>query len=151
MRIEKWLKILGTSLLLAGCGDNSSSTTSITNETQNEAIPSTTSLTIQEELTLPSSYTYPAINNKGLAVTGQMDNYNIKIYSSNQEVANAQSIHKGVVVKLNDQTSEVMPIQISYLNKKIVVIIENEKGEKVAISKEIEVSDVPVVIIELTI
>jgi hypothetical protein len=86
-----------------------------------------------------------------LVVEGKLDNYTIKIYSNSEEVADPKSMHKGVVVKINGKDSEVMPIQISYLNKEIVVAIENEKGEEVAISEAIAVTDVPVVVVELSI
>jgi hypothetical protein len=133
MKTQHWLKILGISLLLVGCGGGDT--------------PSST----QNEVKIPTTYSYKVINNRGLVVEGKLDNYTIKIYSNSEEVADPKSMHKGVVVKINGKDSEVMPIQISYLNKEIVVAIENEKGEEVAISDEIEVTDVPVVVVEFSI
>ncbi|MBU1667435.1 hypothetical protein KKC13_03395 [bacterium] len=135
MKTQQWLKILGISLLLVGCGGGDTASTE----------------TAQNSVTVPTTYNYKVINNRGLAVEGTMDNYTIKIYSTTEEVADPKSMHKGVVVTINGKASEVMPIQISYLNKEIVVAVENEKGEQVAVSDAIEVTDVPVVVVELSI
>lgn len=134
MKKQQWLKLFGISLLLVGCGGGDT--------------PSTTT---QNEVKVPTTYSYKVINNRGLVVEGKLDNYTIKIYSNSEEVADPKSMHKGVVVKINGKDSEVMPIQISYLNKEIVVAIENEKGEEVAVSEAIAVTDVPVVVVELSI
>ena len=130
---KQWIVALGITLLLAGCGNSSSSE--------------------EKELNtkVPTSYSNKVINNRGLAVEGSVDGYGIRIYSNSKEEANPKSIHKGVVVKVNGKTSEVMPIEIAYLGKSIVVALVNDKGEEVAVSDEIKVTDVPVVVVEMNI
>ena len=135
MKRQQWLKILGISLLLVGCGGEDATSTQNT----------------ENNLKVPTAFNYKVINNRGLVVESKLDNYTIKIYSNSQEVANPQDRHKGVVVKINGKASETMPIEIAYLNKKVMVVVYNEKGEEVAISEEIEVTDVPVVLVELSI
>ena len=131
MKKQQWLMVLGVSLVLVGCGDGASSGATTT--------------------AVPTTFSNKVINNRGIAVEGSVDGYGIKIYSDSTEVANPQQIHKGVVVKVNGKTSEVMPIEIAYLHKKIVVTLVNDKGDEVAVSDEILVTDVPVIIVEMNL
>ena len=126
------LMALGISFFLIGCGGSS-------------AIESSTSTK------LPENYSYKVVNNQGTSVAGKVSGYTIKIYSDNKELANPKDIHKGVAVKINGKTSEVIPIDIVYLNKNIVVALFNDKGEQVAVSEEVLVTDVPVVVVEITL
>ena len=132
---KQWVLALGVTLLLAGCGKSSTSEEKVVNN----------------HTKVPTSYSNKVINNRGLAVKGSVDGYGIRIYSNSKEVANPKSIHKGVVVKVNGKASKVMPIEIAYLGKSIVVALVNEKGEEVAVSDEIKVTDVPVVVVEMNI
>ena len=133
MMKKQWIVALGITLLLVGCGESS---------TAEEKVVSTK---------VPTAYSNKVINNRGLVVEGSVDGYGIKIYSNSAEVANPQNIHKGVVVKVNGKSSQVMPIEIAYLGKSIVVALVNDKGEEVAVSDEIKVTDVPVVVVEMNI
>jgi len=130
MKNKKVLVGLGALLVLVGCGGGAST---------------------EETTVVPSSFSNKVINNRGIAVEGTVDGYGIKIYSDSTDVANPQQIHKGVVVKVNGKTSAVMPIQISYLNKSIVVTLVDDKGEELAVSNEITVTDVPVVVVEMNL
>ena len=132
MNMKKYLTIAGLSLFLVGCGESGS-------------------IEEKSSTNLPEQYSYKVINNRGLVVEGKLDSYKIKIYSDNEGSANPKDIHKGVVVKVNGKSSETMPIEISYLNKNIIVVIYDESGKEVAVSEEIQVSDVPVLIVELSI
>jgi len=134
MKSTNWMVVLGASLVLVGCGGGATSS--------NEASKITA---------VPETFSNKVINNKGTAVEGTVDGYGIKIYSDSKEAANPQAIHKGVVVKVNGKTSEVMPIEISYLGKSIVVALLNNKGEEVAVSDKIEVTDVPVIVVEMNL
>ena len=133
MKAKQLLMALGTSLLLVGCGGGGASSEATTTSA------------------VPSTFSNKVINNRGIAVEGTVDGYAIKIYSNSAEVANPQNIHKGLVVKVNAKTSEVMPIEIAYLNKSIVVALVNDKGEEVVVSDEITVTDVPVIIVEMNL
>ena len=99
----------------------------------------------------PLKYTHKVINNQGIEVKGKVDEYAIKIYSDSDIKANPKNIHKGVVIKLNGKTSKVIPIEISYLNKEIMVELYNKRGKLIITSDLIQVIDVPVMIVELTI
>lgn len=132
MKSKKILVSLGSLLVLIGCGGGAS-----------DEVTTTTAI--------PSTFSNKVINNRGLFVEGTVNGYGIKIYSDSIESANPQEIHKGVVVKINGKASEVMPIQVSYLNKNIVVALLNEQGEEVAISSEILVTDIPVIVVEMTL
>jgi hypothetical protein len=131
MKNQKWLVALGASLVLVGCGDSGSS--------------------VSTETKVPSSFTNKVVNNRGLVVESQLDGNSIKIYSDSVVTANPKNIHKGVVVKVNGKSSKTMPIEISYLNKNIIAIVSDSTGKELAVSAEIEVTDVPVIVIELSI
>ncbi len=107
--------------------------------------------TDKNEIKLPTEYTNSVINNEGKAVIGNVNGYTIRIYSDEVEKANPQSLHQGVVVKLNGNASENIAIQATYLNKKIIIALYNNAGELVKISDEILVTDVPIVIVELNL
>lgn len=126
---KKVIGILSVLVLIAGCGNN---TTSV-------------------ESKIPLEYSYKVVNNRGLVVEGQLGNYKIKIYSDSNETANPQNIHKGVVVNINGKSSEMIPIEISYLNKNIIVSIYDETGNELAVSEVIKVTDVPVVVIDMSV
>jgi len=106
---------------------------------------------MQQDIKLPDNYSHRVINNQGIGVEGSVNNYTIRIYSNSEEIANPQSLHKGVVVKVNGEASENIAIQASYINKTIIVAIYNSNGKLIKISNEIVVTDVPVVIVELNI
>ena len=107
--------------------------------------------TSRSDIKLPSTYTHQAINNQGVAVEGSVKNYTIRIYSDSQEIVNAQSLHQGVVVKVNGEASENIAIQATYIDKKIVVALYDQSGQLIKVSDEILVTDVPVVIVELNL
>lgn len=132
MYVKNTIITVAALFLLVGCGDGSGSS-------------------LKTETKIPSNFSYKVVNNRGLVVESKLDNYTIKIYSDSNEEANPKNIHKGVVVKVNGESSETMPIEISYLNKNIIVVIYDELGNELAVSAEIEVTDVPVVVVELTI
>ena len=137
MRVQQWLKVLGISLLLVGCG--SDDVKSSESSTQNSATKS------------PSGYSYKVINNQGKAVESQLGEYTIRITSNSKEKPNPQARHKGVVVKINGENSQTMPIQISYLDKGIVVSVYDKDNVLLSATDEIKVTDVPVVVVEMTI
>ena len=99
----------------------------------------------------PLKYTHKVVNNQGIEVQGEVDEYIIKIYSDTEVEANPKHIHKGVVVKLNGEKSRVIPIEISYLDKNIMIGVYDKKGKRVTASETIKVTDVPVVVVELHI
>lgn len=131
MKSKKELLLLFSILMgLIGCGGGASS--------EGE---STTSISLP--------FSNKVINNRGLFVEGSVNGYGIKIYSDTIEGVNPQEIHKGIVVEVNGKVSEVIPIQISYLNKNIVVVLFNSQGEKVAVSSTVLITDVPVIVIKM--
>jgi len=99
----------------------------------------------------PLKYTHKVVNNQGVEVEGEVNGYTIKIYSDTKVEANAKHIHKGVVIELNGEKSNVMPIEISYLDKNIMIGIYDKEGKRVTASDSIRVTDVPVVVVELHI
>ena len=131
MKNRKYLQTLSIALLLIGC--NSSDTNS------------------SSKIEIPEGYTNKVINNQGFVVESQLDNYIINILSDKQEKANPQSRHKGVVVKINGKTSKTMPIEESYLGKKILIVVKDKSQKSIAVSQEIEVTDIPVIVVELNI
>jgi len=122
---------LGLALVLIGCGSGTTNQESGT--------------------TLPTNYSNKVVNNRGLVVEGNVDTYSIKIYSDAQIEVSPKNIHKGVVVKVNGKSSETMPIEIGYMGKHIVAALYDSNGNEVAVSSEIEVTDVPVIIVDMSI
>ena len=101
-------------------------------------------------ISLPNGYIYPVINNQNIAVKGEVDSYIVKLYSNTKEQADAQSRHQGVVIKFNSNTSETLPIQSTYIGKKVIVALYNSVGELIKVSKEVTVTDTnPIFFIEI--
>ena len=128
--------------------DENSTTTNNNSATDNG---SSIANEVQQDIKIPDNYSHRVINNQGIAVEGSINNYTIRIYSNSKEVANSQSRHQGVVVKINGEASENIAIQASYINKTIIVAVYDATGKIVKISDEIVVTDVPVVIVELNV
>ena len=122
---------IGISILFAACGGESVSSS--------------------ESITVPSNYSYKATNSIGKEIQGTVDGYSIQIYSDNKIIESAKELHKGLVVKVNGKKSDTMPIGIAYLHKNIVVALVDSSGKRVAVSDEIEVTDVPVIVVELSV
>lgn len=97
---------------------------------------------------LPIGYTFPVINNQGQAIETTLNEYTIKLYANYAESANAQSNHRGVVVKINDENSPTMNIQSTYEGKSIVAGIYQD-GKVVAVSKLLTVPNEKVLEIEI--
>jgi hypothetical protein len=132
MKSKKILILMGTLFALIGCGGGALSEGSITQA-------------------IPVGFSNKVINNRGSFVEGSINGYTIKIYSDSIESLNPQEIHKGIVIKLNGNTSEIIPIQISYLNKNIIVSLINTQGDKVSVSRKVLVTDTPVIMVEMTL
>ena len=133
MKNQKWLVVLGASLVLVGCGENGGTGATVT------------------ETKIPSTFSNKVVNNRGLVVESKLDGNTISIYSDSSITANPKDIHKGVVVKVNGKSSETMPIEISYLNKNIVAVVSDSTGKELAVSDEVQVMDEPVIVIEVNI
>jgi len=100
----------------------------------------------------PNVYTHKVINNKGEAVNSRLGALTIQLYSDVQDQADPKSLHKGVVVNINGEDSQTMPIQASYLGDDIVVAIYNERGDLITTTEAVEVTDdTPVVLVNVTI
>lgn len=76
-----------------------------------------------ENIKLPNGYSYKAINNRGVAVEGQIGIYQIKVFSNYEETVNPQSRHHSIVVTMDDKNSEEIPLQLSYIDKTVVVAV----------------------------
>jgi len=143
-------------------------TTAITNSSNEEPLPphqissnfdknisntdiiNSTSTDNNSSISLPNGYIYPVINNQNIAVKGEVDSYIVKLYSNKKEQADAQSRHQGVVIKFNGHTSETLPIQSTYIGKKVIVALYNSIGELIKVSKEVTVTDnSPIFFIEI--
>ena len=144
MKLKQQLAILSTAFILVGCGNNTSES-----ETKKEATPSSPTV-VKDNSIVALKYTNKVVNNRGMEVEGEVGHYKIKVYSDSKIEANPQNIHKGVVVKFNGETSKVMPIEISYLDKNIMVGLYDKSGKHVATSDSIKITDVPVVVVELS-
>ena len=96
-------------------------------------------------------YKHKVVNNMGQEVHSTVGDYKVALYSDTKERAYSKSPHKGIVVRLNSEDSELMPIQATYLDKEIVAKIY-KSDELVATSDVVEVTDEnPVVLIETEI
>ncbi len=131
--------------------DNSS--TNIDNNTVNENNSSeqnsTNNKNQQNNLQIPKKYNKRVLNNSKEEVTGKIDIYTIKIYTNSQVDINEQTPHKGVVVKFNGKQSETLSISNSYINKNILIVLVDDNNKIVAISDEIKVEDIPVIVVNL--
>jgi nitrous oxide reductase accessory protein NosL len=136
---REWIKLLAISVLLVGCGGGDSTSTA------SDTVAQTESASSSATATTPA---YKAINNTGAGVEGKMGNYTVKLFTDSKEEVKPQERHQGVVVKYDGQTSETMAIQASYQGKDITAGIYD--GDKlVKMSDSVNVSDVPVVIIDI--
>jgi hypothetical protein len=136
---KEWIKLLAISMLLVGCGGGDSTSTA------SDTVAQTESASSSATATTPA---YKAINNRGAGVEGKMGNYTVKLFTDSKEEVKPQERHQGVVVKYNGLTSETMAIQASYQGKDITAGIYD--GDKlVKMSDSVNVSDVPVVIIDV--
>jgi hypothetical protein len=124
---------LSTILLFNGCN---STDTSVSND---------------KNTALPSTFQYKAINNRGTVVETALEDKLIKIYSNSAVSANPQARHIGVVVNVDGQVSPTMQIEDAYLNTKIVAVLYDKQGNELAVSKEQEVNDVPVVVLNIAL
>ena len=132
MLVKKIFSVAVMAMVLIGCGNGSKSSS-------------------EEELNanIPLGYEYKVINNRGLAVESRLGKYMISLLSDTQETKDPKSVHKGIVVNINGQDSDTMPIQSTYINKVIVVAIYNEEDELLG-SKEVDVTnDAPVVLVNI--
>lgn len=128
--------------------------TSTQEETQGNAADTNQTDTeqISEAVTLPTGYSYGAINNTGTVVEGQVADYRVVLYSNYEEQVNGQSLHHGIVVKVNEESSEVISIQATYIGHTIVAALYDASGALVKVSDITEVTDdTPIVFIELSI
>ena len=127
-------------LLVTGCGNDSTGTNA-----------STETGTTKDGGGNPEVYSYKVINNQGEAVASKLGSYEIYLYSDSEEKADDKSPHKGIVVKVNDENSELMPIQATYMHKDIVAKVY-KNSELVVETEAVEVTDdEPVVLIETKI
>lgn len=148
MSTTKLIKLLAVSLFIVGCGGSNSGQSSAENGAADVSGNAQEAVSSVAESSLPDGYTNTAINNSGAGVEGTMGSYTVKLYANSSEEVKPQEPHKGVVVKMDGQTSETMAIQESYIGKSIVAVVH--EGDKVVkASSSVEVTDVPVVIIEL--
>lgn len=126
----------------------------VTEENAIEHLTSTITTTNNNNTTtlkLPEGYNYRMINNQGIPVESKLDNYTIQLYSNTNETVSPQSRHSGIVVKINEKVSENIAIQATYLGKSMVVAVYNEKNELTAISDIIQIIDVSVIVVTLSI
>lgn len=129
----KLLTTAAIAMTLIGCGEDGSTPTT-------EAAAASAKL--------PTGYTQKAINSQGNGVEGSMGQYTVKLMSNAEQAVEPQRPHKGVVVKYDGQTSSTMAIEEDYIGKSIVAAIY-EGGNLVKVSDAVEVTDVPVVIIDV--
>ena len=99
---------------------------------------------------LPDGYTFAVINNQGQAIETTLNDYTIKLYANYQENANAQSNHKGVVVKINNESSPRVAIQSTYEGKSIVVAVY-KNNSLIAISDLTEITVASLFFIEVNL
>jgi len=97
---------------------------------------------------LPIGYTYPVINNQGKTIETTLNEYTIKLYANYQENANAQSIHTGIVVKINNENSERVAIQATYQGKSIIAAIYQD-SKLIAVSELVEITDDSLIFIKV--
>jgi hypothetical protein len=124
------LLTLSTIVLLTGCNNTETST---------------------ENNTLPSSYQYKTINNRGTVVETLLDGNTIEIYSDSAVSINPQARHIGIVVNVSGKVSPTMQIEDTYIGKNIVAVVYDKQGNELAVSSEVEVNDVPVMVLEITL
>jgi len=137
---NSFLSVAVATLILTGCGSNGTSTGASDNGGGNVDVVS------------PTGYENLVINNKGDAVESKLGKLSIKLYSNVADEADAKSMHKGVVVNVNGQDSETMPIQASYVGDEIKVAVYDDKNNLIVVSDAVEVSDdVPVVLVNVSI
>jgi len=86
-------------------------------------------------ITLPPSFQYQTIDNKGNIVETTHNGYSIKLYSDYNEIINPQSNHIGIIVNLNGSNSSLMMIQGTYQGHNIVVGVYDSEGTLVGISE----------------
>ncbi|CAA6815418.1 MAG: Unknown protein [uncultured Sulfurovum sp.] len=139
MMKKSFLSVAVATFILTGCGSNGSNT----GDSDDGGNP---------EVVAPVGYDSLVINNKGDVVESKLGKLSIKLYSNVADVADAQSMHKGVVVNVNGEDSETMPIQASYVGDEIKVAVYDENNKLLAASDAIEVADdVPVVLVNVSI
>ena len=132
MLVKKIFSVAVMAMVLNGCGSSSKSSSGG-----------------ELDEHVPIGYEYKVINNRGLAVESQLGEYKINLLSNTQELQNPKSVHKGVVVNINGQDSDTMPIQATYLEKEIVVVIY-DKDNVLLGAKAVEVTnDAPVVLVNV--
>ena len=109
-----------------------------------------TSWTVDDGMSIPSNFKYPAINNLGEVVEITNSGYVIKIFSDSNESADSQANHVGVVVKINGDSLPIMQIQNSYEGKHLVVGVYLN-GELVGVSEVVLVNGnmtIPIIVTE---
>ena len=152
MDMKKIVYSMVVLVLITGCGSSENkSKGNPDNGTSNE-IETTMETTMETTIeTTKGVYKYKVVNNMGQEVHSTVGDYKVALYSDTKERAYSKSPHKGIVVRLNSEDSELMPIQATYLDKEIVAKIY-KSDELVATSDVVEVTDEnPVVLIETEI
>jgi len=141
---KSFVSVVVVALILTGCGNGTN--------TENKDTGGASNSSSNSEIVTPMGYENAVINNKGEAVQSKLGKFSIRLYSNAQDKPDAQSVHKGVVVNVNGQDSQTMPIQASYIGDKIKVVVYDENNNMLITSDAIQVvDDVPVVLANVTL
>lgn len=146
-------------LLLVGCNeaDRILEQVSESNNSEEVAISGNSESTLPlvldtgEVKKLPVEYAYKAINNSGASVVGEIGDYKIEIVSNYEEEVQSQSRHYSIVVEIGDEVSQEIPIQLSYMDKTIIVAVYKD-NHLVGMSEILTVNDIePLMLVNIDV
>jgi len=142
-------------LLLVGCNEADRVLESDNSEqvviSANTESTLSSALDISEVKKLPVEYAYKAINNSGVFVTGELDDYTIEIVSNYEEEVQSQSRHYSIVVEIADKVSQEIPIQLTYMDKTIIVAVYKD-NHLVGMSEILTVNDIePLMLVNIDV